>query len=77
MQKIDYQGGFPIKNSVKELREKRGMTQQQLATEVVVSRQMISYIEKGTKKPTIILALKIAKFFNKPVEEIFELDSQD
>jgi len=51
------------------------MTQQQLATEVGVSRQMISYIEKGSKNPTIILALKIAKFFNHSVEEIFELDS--
>lgn len=69
-----------MKNRVKELREnynKSGLSQQDLAEKVGVSRQMISYIENGTKKPTIILALKIAEFFNYPVDSIFELEEND
>ena len=66
-----------MKNNVKELRLARGMTQQELANGLSVSRQMISYIEKGIKRPNIILALKIGSFFGVPIEEIFELDKAD
>ena len=66
-----------MKNIVKELREVKGMSQQDLANSVGVSRQMISYIEKGEKNPNIILALKIADFFHLPVAKIFELEETD
>ncbi|MCF2139114.1 MAG: helix-turn-helix transcriptional regulator [Candidatus Lokiarchaeota archaeon] len=66
-----------MKNRVREFREKVKISQQELATAVGVSRQMISYIEKGLKRPNIIVALKIAKYFGKPVSTIFELDEND
>ena len=66
-----------MKNNVKDLRQARNLTQQELADGVNISRQMISYIEKGVKKPNIILALKLAEFFNVPIEKIFELDDAD
>jgi putative transcriptional regulator len=66
-----------MKNHLKERREALGLSQQQLAEKVDVSRQMISYIEKGEKKPNIILALKIAEYFNCAVTDIFELEQED
>ncbi|MHA1888344.1 MAG: transcriptional regulator [Promethearchaeia archaeon] len=66
-----------MKNRVREYRENFHLSQQELAEAVGVSRQMISYIENGTKKPNLILALKIAKFFDIPVSQLFELDVSD
>jgi putative transcriptional regulator len=64
-------------NKVKEERVKLGMTQQELADKLSVSRQSIFSIEIGKYIPSTILALKIAKFFNKPVEKIFILEGGD
>jgi putative transcriptional regulator len=47
------------------------MTQQQLADEVEVSRQTIVAIEKGKYSPSLELAFKIARVFDKPLEEVF------
>lgn len=47
------------------------MTQEELAKAVGVTRQTIISIEKGRFVPSTLLALKLAKFFKKPVEEIF------
>jgi len=66
-----------MKNRVKDLRESRNLTQQELAEAVGVTRQMISYIEKGEKKPTIVLALKLAAFFGIKVEDLFSLEDTD
>jgi putative transcriptional regulator len=66
-----------MKNYVKDLRLERNLTQQELADALNISRQMISYIEKGIKRPNIILALKIGDFFEVPIEQIFELDKAD
>ena len=66
-----------MKNRVKELRIEKNITQQELATAVNISRQAISYIEKNQKKPTILVALKIAEYFGISVEEIFELETKD
>ena len=63
-----------IMNSVCELREKAGMTQKGLAEAADVSRQTIIAIEKGNYVPSVLLALKIAKFFKKPVEEVFRIE---
>jgi putative transcriptional regulator len=49
------------------------MSQEALAREIGVSRQTIISIEKCRYVPSALLALKIARFFNKPVEEIFFL----
>jgi len=49
------------------------VTQQQLAQAVGVSRQTIIAIEKGRYTPSVLLALKIAKYFGLKVEDIFEL----
>ncbi len=62
-----------LQNRVRELRRQQGLTQAQLAQTVGVSRQSIIAIEKGKYKPTIELALKLARILNRPVEEIFWL----
>ncbi len=51
-----------------------GMTQQDLADRVGVTRQTILSIEKGKYSPTIGLALRLAREFSVPVEDLFELD---
>jgi putative transcriptional regulator len=53
------------------------MTQQQLADEVGVSRQTIHAIETGRFVPSTLLALKIARLFEKGVEELFQLEEND
>lgn len=56
-----------------QLRGERGWTQAELAVEVGVSRQTINSIETGRFEPSLTLALKLARLFGKPVEEIFSL----
>jgi len=60
-----------ISNKVYELRSKASITQEALAEAIGVTRQTIIAIEKGNYTPSVILALKIAKYFKKPLEEIF------
>lgn len=62
-----------LKNDVYEVRTRLRMTQEDLAHAVGVSRQTIIAIEKGNYVPSVLLALKIALFFKKRVEEIFYL----
>lgn len=62
-----------IKNQVYELRTGSNITQEGLAEEIGVTRQTIIAIEKGNYTPSVILALKIAKFFKKSVEDIFHI----
>ncbi len=62
-----------ITNQVYELRIKSGITQEVLAEAVGVTRQTIIAVEKGNYTPSVILALKIAKFFKKPLEEVFQI----
>lgn len=60
-----------IINQVYQLRSSVGITQEVLADAVNVTRQTIIAIEKGDYIPSVLLALKIAKFFKKPLEEVF------
>ena len=53
------------------------MTQQQLADQTGVSRQTINAIESGKFVPSTVVALKIARAFERPVEEIFSLEEGD
>ena len=62
-----------VRNNVQELRTRAGITQEELAEAVGVSRQTIIAIEKGNYTPSVFLALKLARYFKTPVEKIFEL----
>ena len=60
-----------MKNKLVELREIHGIKQEELADVLEVSRQTISSLEKGRYNPSILLAFKIAKYFNLKIEDIF------
>jgi putative transcriptional regulator len=62
-----------IKNEVSKYRIDKGVTQEDLASKVTVSRQTIIALEKGNYTPSILLALKIAGFFKVPVEKVFKI----
>jgi len=62
---------------LREMRLLKGMTQEELARMVGVSRQTINYIERGKYRPTVLLALKIASVLGVRVEEIFQLEESD
>ncbi len=66
-----------MKNNIKVQRAIKNITQKDLSEYITVSRQTINAIETGRYIPSTILALKIAKFFDKPVEEIFILEEGD
>lgn len=63
-----------MKNTVRIERALRGITQQELAQAVGVSRQTINSIESGKYVPSTVLSLKIARYFRKPFDEIFALE---
>ena len=60
-----------MKNRLAELRKLHGIKQEELAERLEVSRQTIGSLENGRYNPSIILAFKIARFFNVSIEEIF------
>lgn len=66
-----------MKNKIKVERAIHGLTQEELANKVSVTRQTINAMEANKYVPSTVLALKIARLFNKPVEEIFILEDDD
>ena len=66
-----------MKNSIRIERAIKDMTQEQLANEVSVSRQTINAMEANKYVPSTILSMKIARVFNKKVEDIFTLEKGD
>ncbi len=66
-----------MKNTVRVERAIKDITQQQLADAIGVSRNTINSIESGKYVPSTMLALKIARYFEKPTDSIFELDEND
>lgn len=64
-------------NNLKVLRAIKNISQEELAKQIEVSRQTINAMEKGKYVPSTVLALKLARFFEQPVEEIFKLDEVD
>jgi putative transcriptional regulator len=66
-----------MKNNLRVQRAIKNITQAELADLIQVSRQTINTIESGKYVPSTVLALKMANVFNKPVEEIFELEDGD
>jgi len=63
-----------LRNKVAALRRERGITQEELADALEVSRQTISSIENGRYNPSLELAFRIARFFGLTIEEIFQED---
>ena len=63
-----------VLNRVKELRERHGWTQQELAEAVGVSRQSINSIERGRYVPSLLLALTFARVFKTSTDAIFRLE---
>ena len=68
---------MPLYNHLKEFRAKIGVNQQEMGNLVDVSRQTISQIERGDYSPSVTLALKIAKVFDVPVENIFVYEEDE
>jgi len=70
-------GGVYLKNRIKELREKHGLTQKQLGEKTGVSRQAINAIETGKFDPSIWLAYDLAQLFNMSIEEVFNFKESE
>ena len=66
-----------LENNLRVLRAKRNITQEELAEAIDVSRQTINAIELGKFNPSVLTALKLAKFFETNVEEIFSISKED
>ncbi len=66
-----------MKNNIKVERAIKNLTQEQLANAVSVSRQTINAMEANKYVPSTVLALKIARVFNKTVGDIFFLEKED
>ena len=64
-------------NRVRELRERRGLTQQELGDLVGVSRQSIAAIEKGKFDPTVWLAYDLSRVFGITIEELFDFERSE
>ncbi len=64
-------------NNLKVLRAIKNISQEELAKQIQVSRQTINAMEKGKYVPSTVLSLKLARFFEKSVEEIFALEETD
>ena len=60
-----------MKNRIEEIRKERGIRQEDFAKEMGVSRQTISSLENGRYNPSIMLAYKIARYFDMTIEEVF------
>jgi len=66
-----------LNNTIKVQRAKANLTQEQLSVLVGVTRTTINFVERGRWVPSTVLALKIAKVFNVPFEEVFFLDTKN
>ena len=66
-----------MKNLIEQKRKERGMTQQQLAAAVGVSRQTIISLESGKYNPSILLAHSIARLFEARIEDIFIFEEEE
>lgn len=60
-----------MKNRLEEIRKEHGITQEELASILEVSRQTIGSLENGRYNPSILLAFRIAHYFNLKIEDIF------
>jgi putative transcriptional regulator len=65
-----------MKNEIRRLRTEQGLSQERLAEQMDVSRQTINSIETERYTPSLPLAIALARFFGKPVEEVFDGDGR-
>ena len=66
-----------MKNRIVEIRNERGIRQEELARRMGVSRQTISSLENGRYNPSIMLAYKIAKYFEMTIEDVFIFEEEE
>ena len=66
-----------MKNKIESIRKDRGILQEDFARAMGVSRQTISSLENGRYNPSILLAYKIAKYFDMTIEDVFLFDEED
>ena len=66
-----------MKIKIEEIRKEKGIRQEEFAKSMGVSRQTISSLENGRYNPSIILAYKIAKYFDMTIEEVFVFEEED
>lgn len=66
-----------LKNKIEQIRKERGIRQDDFAKSIGVSRQTISSLENGRYNPSILLAYKIAKYFQMSIEEVFIFEEED
>ena len=65
-----------MKNRIEELRNEKGIRQEELARALGVSRQTISSLENGRYNPSILLAYKVAVFFGLTIEDVFIFEEE-
>ncbi|EEI87197.1 DNA-binding helix-turn-helix protein [Anaerococcus lactolyticus ATCC 51172] len=66
-----------MKNRLEEIRKHKGITQEELAKILEVSRQTVGSLENGRYNPSIILAFKIARYFEMAIEDIFIYEEEN
>ena len=66
-----------MKNRIEAIRKERGILQDEMAKAMGVSRQTISSLENGRYNPSIMLAYKIARYFEMTIEDVFIFDEED
>ncbi|MBF0988032.1 MAG: helix-turn-helix transcriptional regulator [Clostridiales bacterium] len=66
-----------MRNNLEQIRKEKGITQEELASVLEVSRQTVGSLENGRYNPSIILAFKIAKFFELKIEDIFIYEEEE
>lgn len=71
-----HQLGWRMKNRLEVIRKACGITQEELAAALEVSRQTIGSLENGRYNPSILLAFKIARYFKMSIEDIFIYDEE-
>lgn len=66
-----------MKTKLKELRARLGINQTELAKRAKISRQTVSLIEREEFMPSLLIAMKIARVFDEPLEEIFRFEEEE
>ncbi|AHL73436.1 helix-turn-helix transcriptional regulator [Bacillus altitudinis] len=66
-----------MKNRLKELRARDGLNQTELAKRAKVSRQTISLMERDELMPSLLLAMRLSRIFQEPIEQIFLFEEDE
>ncbi|MCG1008943.1 helix-turn-helix transcriptional regulator [Salinicoccus sp. ID82-1] len=66
-----------VVNNIRTIRQSKGITQTRMAEDLQVTRQTVNAIEKNKYNPSLELALKLVKYFEVPIEDIFILEEDE